>query len=145
MRNRVKNIHLDAWLQRVVGTPSKKSVNKADEGWVNVARAFHCEREEDTIGIYMMFRIVSMLSIASNLGSLRMNCFVRLARRREDKVAKERAEGRIEKGDENVGALTRGNERRANIEGSSAFMNDRSSGLEWIPMMNISRGFRDFI
>ncbi len=86
-----------------------------------------------------------MFSIARNLGSFRVNSFVRVARRREDKVTKERAEGRVKERDENIRTFAGRNERRSNIEGNSAFMNNRRSGFERIPVMNVSRRLRDFV
>ena len=73
------------------------------------------------------------------MGSLRMGSLVRSARRSKDKVTKERSMGGIKEGNENIGALAWGDERRTRAIGNLTLTNCRRILLEWIPMIYVGR------
>ena len=108
---------------------------------MNIARSFSSKRKENIIRVSVMFRVVSMFRVAGNLSSLRMSGLVRCTRRRKDKIAKERFVGSIEKGHENVRAFAGGNEQWADAIWCLAFVNHRRIVFEWVPMVDVGRGF----
>jgi hypothetical protein len=107
---------------------------------MNIARSLSSKRKENVVRVDVMSRIVSMFCVAGNLSSLGMSGFVRCARGSKDKIAKERLVGSIEKGHENVRAFAGGNEQWTGAIWHLAFVNRRRIILEWVPMMDVSRG-----
>ncbi len=111
---------------------------------MNITRALSGKWKKDVTRIGVMLGVVSVLGIASYLGSLRVSSFVRSTRGRKDKVAEEGFVRGVKEGNENIGAFAGSNQRRARV-GNVAFMNDGRILFERIPMVNISRCLGHFV
>ena len=86
-----------------------------------------------------------MLGVAGHLSSLRMTSLVGGTGRGKNKVAKDRPVRGREKGNKNIGAFAWGNKRGALAIGSLPLMYHGCSLFEWVPVVNVSRGFGHFV
>jgi hypothetical protein len=85
--------------------------------------ALSSQRKESIIRIQMVLGVISMLDVASHLGSLRMSCLVRKAWRRKDEVSKKRTlRDRIER-HKDIRALARSRESWSSIIGNLTLKN----------------------
>lgn len=140
MGSSIHHIEARAGRHAIGRRTSKENINKINESWMKVARALSSQRKENIVRIQMVLGVVRMLDIASHLGSLRVSCLVRQARRRKDEVSKQGALGGRIKRDQNVRALARGRKCWASVIWSLMFKNRGSRVFQRIPMMNVSRG-----
>jgi hypothetical protein len=115
------------------------------ESRVNIARAFSSKRKEDIIWIGVMLRVVSVLSVASYLSSLRVSSLVGSTGRCKYKVTKEGSVRSVKERNENIRAFAGGSKQRAGAIGRLTFMNDGCIFLERIPMMNVRGRLGQFI